>query len=109
MAVVMDLAVTAAVGVEIMKIYDENKVESLRVHILEECKRQGFTVWEFELLILYLGNDFERRQRQIKDEVLAFPCDSTETIPSNKTTFTRTIKSLPVKFHGSPSGIVIDY
>ena len=40
---------------------DEEKVKALRVHILEECERQGFTRHEFSrLLYLLEKSDSER-------------------------------------------------
>lgn len=45
------------------------KVEALRARILAECRRQGFTVYEFETLAMALNIDSGDRQREVYKEL----------------------------------------
>ena len=44
------------------------EVEALRTHILEECKKQGFTINDFEELVISLKMDLEKRQYKAQQE-----------------------------------------
>ena len=48
---------------------NDDKVEIMREHILAICKQQGFTVYEFEMLVMKLGTDCSERQRKVNDEL----------------------------------------
>lgn len=50
-------------------VYNADKVKALHDYILAECKRQGFTVQEFEQLNLALNMDLSERQRKVYDEL----------------------------------------
>ena len=51
------------------KISNADKVKALHEHILEECKRQSFTVREFEMLYLALYSDLSERQYKVYEEL----------------------------------------
>lgn len=51
------------------KISNAEKVKALHEHILEECKRQSFTVQEFEMLYLALYSDLSERQYKVYEEL----------------------------------------
>ena len=46
------------------------KVEALRTRILKECKEQGFSINDFEELVIRLNMDLEKRQHKAHQEVL---------------------------------------
>lgn len=48
---------------------EEDKVKALRVHILDECKRQSFTVEEFQRLIDELKMELDVRRFTIEKEL----------------------------------------
>lgn len=48
---------------------DDGKVKTLHDYILEECKRQGFKVYEFEQLIMALNRTSSARKDKIYDEL----------------------------------------
>lgn len=48
---------------------DDGKVKTLHDYILEECKRQGFKVYEFEQLIMALNRTSIARKDKIYDEL----------------------------------------
>lgn len=48
---------------------DEDKVKALHVHILDECKRQSFTVEEFQRLIDELKMELDVRRFTIEKEL----------------------------------------
>lgn len=45
------------------------KIETLRIRILEECRRQDFTVRDFEELVTILRVDLSVRQSKVFDEL----------------------------------------
>lgn len=53
---------------ETVKYFGE-KVEALRAYILEECRRQGFTIREFEQFWKALEIDLDARQHKVYDEL----------------------------------------
>lgn len=52
---------------------DDDKVKALRVHILEECKRQGFTRSEFSRLRYLLEKADSDRSSMFLDEPIIPP------------------------------------
>ena len=52
-----------------MKEIDWKKIEALRTYILEECKKQGFTVYEFEQFVAKLEFDLADRRNKIYYEM----------------------------------------
>lgn len=59
----------AEVGILNFALFSE-KVEALRTRILEECKEQGFSINDFEELVIRLKMDLENRQHKAHQEVL---------------------------------------
>ena len=49
---------------------NKEKIKALHDFIIEECKRQNFSIAEFEQLILDLGTTLYYRQHEIKQELL---------------------------------------
>lgn len=52
---------------------DDDKIKALRVHILEECKRQGFTRHEFSRLRYLLEKADSDRSSMFLDEPIIPP------------------------------------
>ena len=52
---------------------DDDKVKALRVHILEECERQGFTLHEFSRLRYLLEKSDSDRSSMFRDEPIIPP------------------------------------
>ena len=46
------------------------EIETMRTSILEECKRQRFTINDFEQLVISLRMDLEKRQYEAQQETL---------------------------------------
>ena len=46
------------------------EIETLRNYILEECKKQGFTIQDFEQLLIRLRMELEKRQYRAYRETL---------------------------------------
>ena len=51
-----------------MKEIDWKKIEALRTYILEECKKQGFTIREVEQLAYSIQTVVTFREEAFKDE-----------------------------------------
>ncbi|MBQ3434349.1 MAG: hypothetical protein II968_01500 [Selenomonadaceae bacterium] len=51
-----------------MKEIDWKKIEALRTYILEECKKQGFTIREVEQLACSIQTVVTFREEDFKDE-----------------------------------------
>lgn len=58
---------------------DEDKVKALRVHILEECERQSFTIGEFNLLCRGLERTARTRSWEIPETLPLIPEGKTVT------------------------------
>ena len=52
---------------------DEDKVKALRTHILEECKRQSFTIGEFNLVRRGLDRTAHTRSWEIPQTLPLIP------------------------------------
>ena len=52
---------------------DEGKVKALHVRILEECKRQGFTINDFDSLIKNLQRSANTRHWEIPQSLPLIP------------------------------------
>lgn len=52
-----------------MKEIDWKKIEALRTYILEECKKQGFTVREVEQLAYSIQTVVTFREEELKNEL----------------------------------------
>lgn len=51
-----------------MREVDQEKVQALRTHILEECKKQGFNLHEMQELICSIETAVMFRVEEVKNE-----------------------------------------
>ena len=57
------------------KIKTLEKIEPLYSYILEECKRQSYTIDEFEQLVMYLGVIAHNEKEKAYDKSILFQGD----------------------------------
>ena len=52
-----------------MNNLDEDKIKAVREHILQECRRQGFTIYEMQYLLTALEGDLTVRKQECDNEL----------------------------------------